>query len=149
MKISKKGIEFIKDLEGLSLKAYTCSAGWYTIGYGHTKGVKLTDKITLEQAEKLLLEDLKPIEQELSIVDALVHLNQNQYDALCSFIFNIGLGNFKSSTMRKLLLKKEFDLVPQQFLRWNKITDPQTYKKVPLKGLTIRRTKEKELFEKV
>lgn len=119
MKISKDGIKLIKDFEGCKLYAYRCPAGVATIGYGHTKGVRMGQAITMQKAEEFLREDLAPIEAELTKLNML--LQQRQFDALCSWIFNLGMGNFKNSTMRKKILAKATDVeVADQIIRWTK-----------------------------
>lgn len=102
MNISDKGIDFIKKEEGLVLNAYLCPAGVWTIGYGHTNGVKKGDVISEEKAEEFLREDVLYSER---IVNKMVEveLTQNQYDALVSFCFNVGSGAFISSTLLKKL----------------------------------------------
>ena len=132
-------IPLIKEFEGCKLKAYKCPAGIWTIGYGHTDRVKEGDEITQDQADKLLASD---IDLFTSGVKRLVHsdLNPNQYGALVSFAFNLGLGNLRSSTLLKLVNAGDFVGAGEQFLRWNKANG-----KV-LPGLTRRREAEKELF---
>ena len=144
MKISKKGIDLIKHYEGLRLKAYVCSAGVLTIGYGTTiypngNFVKLTDTCTKEQAETYLKNDLKRFE---SAVNRLVGLpiNQNQFDALVCFTYNVGVGNLQSSTLLKMINLNKFEEASLQFERWNKAGGKE------LKGLTLRRLSEKKLF---
>lgn len=138
MNISEKGINLIKFFESCKLKAYLCPANVWTIGYGHTAGVYKGMSITQEQAEKLFLEDIKPIEKMLN--SRQLDLNQNQYDALVSFIFNIGETKFLGSTLYKCLKNKQFKTAGEQFSKWvyanGKIS----------KGLVNRRAKEKELF---
>jgi len=97
MRISQRGINMIKDFEGCKLAAYKDSVGIPTIGVGHVKGVKMGMKITQAQADKYLAEDLAVAEKCLNSLG--VTLKQNQFDALCSFIFNLGVGNFNSSTI--------------------------------------------------
>ena len=89
MKISKNGIELIKKYEGCKLNAYLCPANVWTIGYGHTKNVKEGDKITQEMAEQLLVNDLQQFENAVNAY-CLRALTQNQFDALVSFVFNLG-----------------------------------------------------------
>ena len=102
MKITNEGINLIKKFEGLRLEAYLCPAGVWTIGYGHTKGVKKGQVITQLEADNLLKEDLSSFEKGVtSLIKS--NINQNQFDSLVSFAFNLGLSNLKSST----LLKKE------------------------------------------
>ena len=97
MEISQKGLDLIKEFEGLSLKPYKCVAGVWTIGYGHTKGVsENTSAITEQQAEQLLRDDLKYFEGLVNNKKNVPqNINQNQFDALVSFAFNLGGGNLK------------------------------------------------------
>ena len=141
MNISQTGIDLIKQFEGLRLEAYQCSAGVWTIGWGHTSGVKQGDKITTEQALDFLRSDLEKFENAINNL-VTVKLNQNQYDALVSFVFNIGINAFKQSTMLKFLNNNSFPLAAGQFDRWIK-----SHGKV-LEGLVKRRKAEKELFLK-
>ena len=140
MNISQEGLSLIKKFEGCELEAYKCAAGVLTIGYGSTKGVKEGDTITQEEADKLLLHEME--EYEGYINDAVtVDLKQNQFDALVSWVFNLGPANLKASTMLKVLNNKEYDDVPAQIKRWNKAGG-----KV-LQGLIRRREAEALLFE--
>ena len=141
MKTSNNGIDLIKKFEGCSLTSYKCPAGVYTIGYGHTNGVKNLDKITQEEAEKLLIDDLKVFETTInSHVLPNYPLNQNEFDALVSLVFNIGITNFKNSTMLKKLIEKDKERVAKQFDFW-------VYAKgFKLAGLVKRRQAEKKLF---
>lgn len=140
MKISEAGIKLICKWEEFRPYAYVCPAGLWTIGYGHTGGVKPTDKIDLTQGEAYLRQDLEIVERCLNALK--LELNQNQYDALCSLIFNIGTGNFLRSTMLKYLQAKQYDKASAEFLKWRKANG-----KV-LKGLEARRKDEQELFDK-
>lgn len=142
MNISQNGIELIKKFEGCRLEAYKCPAGILTIGYGHTGSeVRLGQKITQEQAEKYLKQDITIHSNNVSrLVKA--PLNQNQFDALVSFEYNVGYGNFASSTMLKLLNQKKYTEAAAQFGRW-----VYANKKI-LQGLVKRRAAEKELFVK-
>lgn len=138
-KISENGIDLIKSFEGLRLSAYKCSAGVLTIGYGHTSNVKPFDVVTEKQAEDILKNDL--IKFEKVINDSVsAELNQNQFDALVSFVFNVGTNAFKKSTMLKFLNANHFPLAAGQFDRWVKVKGEIS------KGLVNRRKKEKELF---
>ena len=94
MKTSDKGIDFIKRHEALRLNAYLDAAGVWTIGYGHTGGVNSGDVISEKQAEEFLRADLATAERALN--RTRLQLNQNQFDALVSFIFNVGVGRPKS-----------------------------------------------------
>lgn len=140
MKISEVGIKLICKWEEFRGYAYVCPAGLWTIGYGHTGGVKPTDKIDLAQGEAYLRKDLEIVERCLNALE--LELNQNQYDALCSLIFNIGTGNFLRSTLLKHLRAKQYDKASAEFLKWRKANG-----KV-LKGLEARRKDEQELFNK-
>lgn len=145
MKISKKGIDFIKGYEALRLEAYDDGVGFWTIGWGHTKGVKKGDKITLAQAEAYMHDDLAPAEKAVNEWVA-VPLQQTQYDALVSFVFNVGTGKpgyeggFYSSTLRRLLNEGDYIGAANEFLRWDKAGG-----KV-LAGLTRRRKDEYNMF---
>ena len=85
-----KAIEIIKKYEGCRLTAYKCPAGVYTIGYGHTKGVKKNDKITQEKAEEYLQSDLVRFMKNVDKYDKMYHFTNNEYCALLSFAFNLG-----------------------------------------------------------
>ena len=115
MHISDKGIHFIIKEEGLRLKAYRCQAGVWTIGVGHTAGVKKSDTITKEQAYELLKRDLKAFEDILN-KNIQVQLKQHEFDALMSFVFNIGAGAFKKSTLLKKLNNNED--ITGEFEKW-------------------------------
>ena len=139
MKISSNGIELIKVFEGLELEAYKCAAGVWTIGYGHIKGVHEGMNITEDTANKMLMEEL--VEYENYIDQAVtVPLAQCQYDAMVSWVYNLGNGNLTSSTLLKVLNSGDYDGVPAQMMRWNKAGG-----KV-LEGLTRRRQAEADMF---
>lgn len=123
MKTNESGLKLIKDFEGCKLHAYICPAGKWTIGYGHTKGVnKRTGKITQEQAEQLLKEDVEDFEIELDLVlrENGIELNENQYSAIISFCFNLGINNFINSTLFKVIKKdpENYKEIDKQFMRW-------------------------------
>jgi|TARA_R110000803_G_C11966219_1_gene319265 lysozyme len=140
MKISLEGVELIKKFEGCELTAYRCSANVLTIAYGRIKEVKEGDTCTQEQAEEWLTEEL--LEYESYVNDMVeVSLLQNQFDALVSWVYNLGPSNLKSSTLLKVLNSGEYKSVPEQIKRWNKAGG-----KV-LEGLTRRRQAEALLFE--
>ena len=96
MKTSQRGINLIKQFEGVRLTAYKCPAGVYTIGYGHTRGVKRGMKITEEEASVYLTADLLNSEKAVERYDSVYHWNQNEFDALVSFTFNCGSANLRS-----------------------------------------------------
>lgn len=141
MKTSDVGIELIKKYEGCVLKAYKCPSGVWTIGYGHTNGVKSGMKITKAQALNYLKQDLNVFEKDVTNY-VKVTLNQNQFDALVSFSFNCGAGALKTSTLLKKLNSSDYNGSANEFLKWNKSNG-----KV-LNGLVRRRQEEKELFLK-
>ena len=139
MRTGNKGIELIKHFEGCELEAYKCPAGVWTIGYGHIKGVHEGMKITEMQAEEMLKSELHEYEGYINDY-VTVPLNQNQFDAMVSWVYNLGGGNLRSSTLLKVLNAGDYDGVPAQMLRWNKAGG-----KV-LEGLTRRRQAEADLF---
>lgn len=153
--IPEKAKSFIKSWEALKLVAYQCSAEKWTIGYGHTKGVSKGQKITKQLAEALLDADLQ-IAAETIHKYVKVPLNDYQFSALLSFVFNLGESNFRSSTLLKLLNQGYFNLVAEQFLLWNKITITEKLtdgtifkKKIISVGLNNRRKAEAKLWTSI
>jgi len=140
MNISEEGKALIKKFEGCELDSYICSGGVWTIGYGHTAGVKQGDKINQDEADHLLTGDLEEFEGYVSNA-VEVALDQNQFDALVAWTFNLGPSNLKSSTMLKVLNEENYSKVPSEMKRWNKAGG-----KV-LEGLIRRREAEALLFE--
>jgi lysozyme len=140
MKISQEGLALIKKFEGCELKAYHCAAGVPTIGYGSTHGVTMDMQITQEEADELLMDDVSKFEEAVAKA-VKVPLEQNQYDALVSWTFNLGPSNLSSSTMLRVLNEGNYEEVPAQIKRWNKAGG-----KV-LQGLIRRREAEALLFE--
>ena len=140
MKISLEGLSLIKKFEGCRLEAYYCSGGVLTIGYGHTGGVKETDTITQEEADKLLKGDILKFEKYVED-NVMVELDQSQFDALVAWTFNLGPGNLRESTMLKKLNNQEYESVPFEMRRWNKAGGKT------LDGLIRRREAESLLFE--
>ena len=139
MTISDKGLELIKAFEGCKLFAYRDSVGVATIGYGHTQSVKMGQAITQQQAEQYLRTDLQPCEKVLN--DCGINFRQEQFDALCSWIFNLGVNNFLHSTMLIRMNTGAEDIeVTDQLVRWHKAGG------LPLKGLKRRRIAEANLF---
>lgn len=140
MRTSSAGIELIKEFESCRLKAYMPTPNDVpTIGYGHTRNVYMGMVITQDEADAFLVNDLIPCEECIERwVD--VDLEQEEFDALVSFIFNVGVGAFRNSTLLKLLNLKRYRAAADQFLRWNKQAG------VVLNGLTRRRRAERELF---
>ena len=139
MKASNYCFDLIKRFEGFSSAAYLCPAGKWTYGYGFTHNVKQGDYITKEQAEIRLKQEIKPIEDTLNSL-VTVPLTQNQYDALCSFIFNLGARNFRNSTLLRKLNDGDYKGAANEFLRWTKAGGRE------LPGLVKRRKAERSLF---
>lgn len=139
MKVNKKGLELVKNFEGLELTAYKCPAGVWTIGYGRTTNVYEGDKITAEQAEEWLLNELRDCERYVQLLVA-VPITDNQKWALMSFIYNVGFTAFQKSTLLKLLNKREYNNASKEFARWNQAGG------VVLAGLSRRRLAEEALF---
>jgi lysozyme len=133
------GVDLIKKWEGCKLKAYLCPAGVPTIGYGHTKGVKMGDVITEDVANSYLLDDIIEAHKGIDRV-VKVSLTDNQLGALTSFVFNLGIGNLTSSTLLKLINQGKYLEASAQFLRWDKANG------TTLIGLTNRRAEEMKLF---
>ncbi|WP_277971769.1 lysozyme [Pantoea agglomerans] len=139
MNVSLTGLGLIKKFEGFRAEAYRCPAGVWTIGYGHTGNVKEGDTCTPEQADHWLQEDC--LVAELTIgANVKTHLNQNQFDALVSFIFNLGSGNFVGSTLLKKLNVGDYAGAADEFGKWVNAGG----RKLP--GLVERRAAEKALF---
>ena len=119
MEYSKSGLQLTERFEGVRLSAYQDQAGRWTIGYGHTEGVQPGDSCTQEQAESWLAQD---IEWAASCVNrsVTITLSQGEFDALVDFVFNVGCGNFNSSTMLKLLNVGNYAGAAEQFNRWDR-----------------------------
>lgn len=143
MKTSKEGIDLIKEFEDFRKDAYLCPGLVWTIGYGHTHGVKAGDSISESEAEDLLKEDLRDAEEAVSRLIS-VPLRQNQFDALVSLVYNIGSGNFCTSTIRKVINYKISDIneYRKAWMMWVKSKGKK------LKGLERRRAAEFELFKR-
>lgn len=140
MNISQNGIDLIKRFEGCRLKAYRCPAGVLTIGYGHTgSDVSNGMEISQEKAENMLKMDLVVHCNNVTKL-VKVPLNQNQFDALVSFEYNVGYGALSTSTLLRLLNQGKYTEASKQFERWVYAGGK------PLEGLKRRRKAEKELF---
>ena len=140
MHISDEGVMLVKKFEGCKLEAYQCAAGVWTIGYGSTHGVQKGDVWAQEKAEMMLIDEL---EEYGNHVDELVSvpLNQCQFDALTSWCFNLGPSNLRSSTLLQVLNHGNYEDVPHQIKRWNKVSGKVN------DGLIRRREAEALLFE--
>ena len=149
MKTSQNGINFITKEEGLKLETYLDVAGLLTIGVGHLvnpdDNLVLGDKITYDEAMDFLKSDLLDVERCIANFIAC-DINQNQYDALASFIFNCGISAFKTSTLLKKLNMNDFTGAVKEFPKWSKITVKGIKQVHP--SLLARRNREAELFNK-
>lgn len=139
MQTSNTGIELIKRFEGCRLNAYQDSVGVWTVGYGHTKNVKKGMLITQDQADKFLKEDLKVYENYVKTYVSY-NINQNQFDALVSFTYNVGGGNLQKSTLLFYLNQGKITFAANEFDKWTYAGGKK------LTGLVNRRKAEKELF---
>lgn len=146
MKISKTGIDLIKRWEGCELEPYKDAADLWTIGIGHLiKGgewEKYKDGITQQEADDLLRQDIQWAENAVNKY-VKIDINQNQFDALCSLVFNIGSQAFFTSTLLKWINEpQDIAEIPKQWVRWNRAGGR------PLLGLARRRVSEAELYLK-
>lgn len=139
MKTSDIGIDLIKKFEGFRENAYQCAAGVWTIGYGHTSGVKKGDVVTVEQATRYLKDDVKAAENSVTSLAKRYGyvLNQAQFDALVSFTFNCGAGNLDRLTQYG---KRSIAQIASAFMLYINANG------TPLAGLVRRRAEEKLLF---
>jgi lysozyme len=148
MTLSAAGDQFIKDFEAFRSTAYPDSKGVWTIGFGTTRinGVPVRPGMTcsMEQALEWKRQD---VAQFLPVIARLVRapLNQNQIDALVSFVYNVGPGGFQASSLLKTI-NAGAPVTEDLFTRWNKIRDPRTGQLIVLNGLTRRRRAEYQLF---
>ena len=139
MKATNYATLLIKSFEQLRLNSYLCPAGVWTIGYGHTDGVNQGMLITEKTADAFLNQDIRNAEHSINQMDA--ELTQEQFDALVSFVFNVGVRAFNVSTLRKKILKNPNDpSIADEFRRWVYAGD----KKLP--GLIKRREQEIKLY---
>lgn len=146
MRMNDKGLEIVKKFEGLRLKPYLCPAGIPTVGYGATtyldgSKVQIKDKaITEKMATELLKHHLKTAEDAVNSL-VKVSLNEDQFSALVSLVYNIGVKAFSTSTILKLINQNSIELAAAQFGRWNKVNGEVS------KGLVARRDAERALFD--
>jgi len=140
MKTNEAGIEIIKFFEGFSPIPYLCPAGYNTIGYGHLiKQDEVFESITLTEAEELLIKDLRKAEN--AVKKLITHeLNENQFSALVSFVYNLGSGHLQASTLRTRINRDGVEGLENEFLKWVFAGGRK------LNGLIRRRTAEAELF---
>ena len=154
MNLSEHGLELLKEWEGFKQTVYKDSAGLPTIGTGHllTKSELSSGKITIngvpvsyenglteQQVTDLLAQDVQPAAAAVNN-NVKVPLDQNQFDALVSFTFNVGVGAFTGSTLLKLLNQGQYDQVPDQLLRWTRAGGQV------VQGLVNRRNNEIKLW---
>ncbi len=140
-KLNDAGLALLKQHEGLRLQAYLCPGGILTIGYGHTGDVRPLQRITREEAERLLARDVMRFE---TVVEQTVRvpLTDNQFAALVCFSFNVGTQAFLNSTLLNLLNRKWYAQVPAQMMRWTHANGSE------LPGLVARRRAEAELWNR-
>ena len=136
--MNERGIKLIKEFEGCRLTAYKCSAGVWTIGYGHTENVRSGMKITSLQAEKLLRQDLVKFETAVIAYNYVYHFNENEIAALTSFAYNCGTGSLKNLLKNGSRSRSE---IRSAILLYNKDINGKY-----LAGLARRRKAELELF---
>ena len=150
MQISNNFYNLLQLLEGLETRAYKDSAGIWTIGIGTIRypngtRVKQGDVITTSQAYEYMEHEVKGTIDSLNALLKGININQNQFDALVSLVYNIGIGGFKISSVYKAMKTNPNDpKIEEYWLRWNKITKNGV--KVPSRGLTNRRKKEYQLY---
>ncbi len=142
MVASEKALGLIKMFEGLELMSYKCPGDRWTIGYGHTNDVKANQKITKDKAEEFLKEDVKEVEIAINFHTEDIDLTQNQFDALTSFVYNVGRSAFQYSTMLSYIKLRKFGSAGNEFKRWVYSGGKK------LRGLIRRREAEFELFIK-
>jgi lysozyme len=145
MKTSEAGRDLIKRWESLRLTAYLCQANKPTIGWGHTSGVRMGDRITEHEAEQFFTADLAIAEDDIER-NVTAPITANQHAALVSWALNVGGAEVATSTLVRLLNQDRYDEVPGQLLRWIKVTDPVTKRKTDSNGLRNRRKAEIALW---
>jgi len=137
-----KALPLIKEFEGCKLTAYQCSAGVWTIGYGHTKGVQKGDVITQEQADAWLVEEVEWFMNGVLKKCPLLIEKPACLAACTSFAYNVGLANFNQSSLARKINEGDYEGASYEFPRWNKAGGRV------LAGLTRRRNAEQALFKK-
>lgn len=145
MRISHTLVDAVKAFEGLRIEAYRCPSGVWTIGYGHTSGVTQGMKVNEGWAESALKQDLNEVLRQVERL-GLPLKTQGQIDAVVDFVFNSGYGNFRVSTLRRLIKEEASDdEISKQFMRW--VYGTQNGKKVVLEGLKKRRAWEAQRWK--
>ena len=140
MKISERGINLIQSFEGFYPKEYACPSGYPTIGFGTViKHGAYPEGVTKEQATGMMMAEINRIERSVNRLIA-VEINQNQFDALCSFCYNLGSGALQASTLRSLINRGDFIAAAEEFPKWCHAGGRK------LAGLVRRRWAEREMF---
>lgn len=153
MKPSPAALALLKEFErgpngSYAATPYTCPAGKPTIGWGHViRGELFTTPLSEQQADELLAKDLTSFADRIQFF-IRVPITQSMLDALACWAFNIGIYSASGSTLMHFLNLCDYAQAADEFLRWNKATDPKTGKKIELAGLTRRRKAERALFLK-
>lgn len=140
MQPSQDAIDLVKASEGMRLQAYQDTGSVWTIGYGHTRGVRPGQSITEAEADALLIDDLDDAADAVR-ASVTVPLTQGQFDALCDFVFNLGAGRLRDSTLLRLLNQRKYGEASAQFRFWVMAGGK------PLPGLVKRRAAERALFD--
>lgn len=142
--INEAGLNLIKEFEGCELKAYRDVVGIWTIGFGHIHGVRPGIIITEQQAIQLLQQDLADTQASIDAMTLAALPTNNQFAAMVSLCFNIGRGHFKSSSVLRFHLARDYTSAADAFLLWDK-ADVNGQLQV-VEGLQRRRKAEKELY---
>ncbi len=142
--INAAGLALIEHFEGLRLEAYQDVAGIWTIGYGHTRGVYPGMTMTQEEAQQALQDDLLTAQGAVESAVGTAPTSDEQFAAMVSLCFNIGAGNYRSSTVLRQHRARNYPPAADAFLLWNKATINGVL--TPVAGLTARRTAERQLY---
>ena len=142
--VNAAGLELIKRFEGCELSAYQDVKGIWTIGYGHIRGVEQGMRVSPEEAEAMLRDDLGGAEGAINACIGTAGTTANQFSAMVALCFNIGSGNFRQSTVLKEHLAGRRQEAADAFLMWNKARINGVLQ--PVAGLTNRRTAERQLY---
>jgi lysozyme len=144
MQVSDAGRRFIESWEGFSADAYLCPAGVWTIGYGHTEGVRRGQRISRPEASAMLANDLVSFGHEVSRLIGDAHTEQQEFDAMASLTFNIGVGGFARSTVLRHHKRGDKQAAARAFGLWNMAVIGGVKQAVP--GLTRRRAAETGMY---
>lgn len=141
MKCNAAGIDLIKKWEGLRTNPYQDIGGVWTVGYGHT-GYNAKTPVTIQKANELLNADISIVESALNSELPECSINANQFSAIVSLMFNVGISRISPSALMHYVKKSQYDMAAKEFLHWNHVRG------IVILGLSKRRQEEKELFEK-